>query len=353
MNNIYRYLNEKNLNTSNEVNKKTKIYLDTKYWIEICDVLRGVKKNEDIQKIYLYLREGVQDNKLICPISQPIFKEVLKQNDEESLKQTLKIMDELSHSIIICHDKTIFTLELYNFFYDNLQIEIDRTLSKNFWCKSPVHMYGIKIRYFQNLTNEENFLRQKNYFDKVEKYTFLNYIAKLSMDDLKMYRDSKIDTNWFEQNKQKNINEYNTFDKLYMAEIFGTINDWYKNDIKEIFNKVVSNISEKEKKSFTNENISDEIYKHFKQKKMNLYLPSLDIGSMLHAKFVWNKTQKYKQGDMDDIRHAIIALPYYNYFFTEKSLHNMIKECNYDEKYSCVVASKNKQIIDILEKLNC
>ena len=84
---------------------------------------------------------------------------------------------------------------------------------------------------------------------------------------------------------------------------------------------------------------------------MDTYLPSLDIGAMLHAKIRWNKTQKYKQGDMDDIRHAITALPYYEYFFTERSLHNMIKECKYDEKYSCKVISQNTEILNLLESI--
>ena len=352
MNEIDKYLKEITLKTSNEVNKKIKIYLDTKYWVEICDVTRGVKKNEEISQVYLYLKNGVQNNKLICPISQPIFKELLKQNDEKSLIQTLEIMDELSQGIIICHGKIIFALELYNFFYDRLQIEVDKELSENFWAKSPAHIYDIQIPYFKNLTDKDNLLIQKDYLNEVEKYTFLDYILRLGIDKLKVYRDSKVDIPWFEKNKQKNIEEYNTFDKLYMAEIYGVINDFYKSDIEEIFNQIVDKLPEKEKNSLKNKDILEEVYNLFNQKKMNGYLPTLDIGSMLHSKFVWNKTQKYKQGDMDDIRHAVIALPYYDYFFTEKSLHNMIRECKYDNKYSCIVASKNKQILDILEKLN-
>ena len=69
---------------------------------------------------------------------------------------------------------------------------------------------------------------------------------------------------------------------------------------------------------------------------------------MLHAKLRWNKTQHYKQGDFDDIGHAASALPYYDYFFTERSLHNMIKECKYDKKYNCEVVSNTKETLDKL-----
>jgi len=33
---------------------------------------------------------------------------------------------------------------------------------------------------------------------------------------------------------------------------------------------------------------------------------------MLHAQIGRNKTQKYKLGDIDDFRHATMALPYYD-----------------------------------------
>lgn len=358
MNDINIYLKEEKIKISREVNKKTKIYLDTKYWVEICDVTRGIKRNKDIENIYNILKNNVKKNKIICPISPVVFKEVLKQSDEESLTHTVKIIDELSQGIIICNEQERFPLELFNFFYDTLKIETDKLLRKNFWCKGVIHIYGIQIPYNPNFTNEVNHIIQKEYFDEIKKYKFLDFINIVGIDKLELFRDSRIDTDWYDRNKQDNINKYTTLHKLYMVEIAGSI-DFYKNDIEDIFKQVISVKAKKEKVILKDEDkrmecqlIINLIYNIFDQKKMDLYLPSLDIGAMLHAKLRWNKTQKYKQGDLDDIRHATTALPYYDYFFTEKSLHNMIVECKYDEKYSCIVASNNKQISDIFEKFD-
>jgi hypothetical protein len=79
------------------------------------------------------LKNGVENNKIICPISATIVKEVLKQNDIDSLRHTARIVDILSQGTIIRHESERFTLELYNFFYDNLGIETDDQLSKSFF----------------------------------------------------------------------------------------------------------------------------------------------------------------------------------------------------------------------------
>jgi len=358
MNDINEYLKKEKTKVSQEVNKKIKIYLDTKYWVDICDVTRGVKKNDDINMIYTFLKNKVKNNEVICPISQVLFKEVLKQSDEDSLTHTVKIIDELSQGIIICNQEERFSLELYNFFYDTLKIEMDKNLKENFWCKGIAHIFGIQIPYNLNFTTEINYIIQQEYFNEIKKYKFLDFIKILGMDKLKLFRDSRVDTNWFDRNKQDNIHKYKVFNELYMIEIAGSI-DFYKNNIEEVFKDVIDNRAKQEniifhekEKFFDIQLILNMIYNIFKEKKIDLYLPSLDIGAMLHAKIRWNKTQKYKQGDLDDFRHAITALPYYDYFFTEKSLHNMIKECKYDKKYNCIVASKNNEILDILEKLN-
>ena len=358
MNDINEYLKKEKSRISKEVNKKNKIYLDTKYWVDICDVTRGVKKDTTINDIYTFLKHGVKKNTIICPISEVLFKEILRQSDEDSLTHTVKIIDELSQGIIICNEYERFSLELFNFFYDSLKIEIDISLKDNFWCKGINHIFGIQIPYNPNFTDKENYMIQKEYFNIIQEYTFFDFVNILGMDKLKVFRDSKTDTDWFDKNKQNNFNKYKTFYDLYMIEIAGSI-DFYKNDIEEVFKNVIDNKVKEEKNLFEEKDkmldtqvIQNMIYNIFKQKKMDLYLPSLDVGAMLHSKIRWNKTQKYKQGDFDDFRHATIALPYYDYFFTEKSLNNMIKECNYDIKYNCIVVSKNKQIIDILEKLN-
>lgn len=314
---------------------------------------REQNSNHEIEKIYKFLKKGVKNNKIICPISSIIFKEVLKQSDEVSLRHTVSIIDELSQGIIICNEKERFALELFNFFYDTLKMETDDISRGNFWCRAIANIFGIQIPYNSNFTDEDNFILQKGYFNKIEEYKLLDFINMVGIDKLTIYRDSKMDTAWYDRNKQNYLDVHTTLHKLYMTEIGGSI-EAYKKDIEEVFQKVIINKAKQENITLEDKNTDSQlilnmIYNFFDQNKMELYLSSLDIGAMLHAKLRWNKTQKYKQGDIDDIRHATTALPYYDYFFTERSLSNMIKECKYDKKYNCIVIWENNKILEKLE----
>ena len=64
------------------------------------------------------------------------------------------------------------------------------------------------------------------------------------------------------------------------------------------------------------------------------------------------KIKIFKVNDLDDIGHITTALPYYDYFFTEKSFSKLIKEVEYDKKYSCHVEWEPKEILRILKNIS-
>lgn len=347
------YYKQITIELSEYVNKKIKVYLDTKYWIEICDFKLGKNKNKEVEKIYFYLKDGVKNNQLICPISYRIFKEILKQEDEQSLKQTISLVDELSQGIILREEKERVSLELFNFFYDSLGIEIDEQASKNYW-DYIVNIMGLMIPYFPSLSLNNNLLIQKEWFDKIQNIRLSDMINTKWKDDLFRFREMKIDTNVYDLNKHLHSKEHNSFKKMYLSELGGAIQA-YQKTIEITFQKVLENHAIQNNVEIPSDHkldikpIMNIIYYSFERGKIKRYLPSLDITAMLHAKLRWNQTQRYKQGDFDDIGHATSALPYYDCLFTERSLHNMIKECKYDEKYECEVFSKNKDILSFFK----
>jgi len=357
MEDIFDYYKEQTILLSDSINNKTKIYLDTNYWVDICDVTLGKKKNTVIEEIYRCLKYGVEKNKLICPISYHIFIEVLKQNDEQTLYQTVKIIDELSQGYILKEERQRFELELFHFFYDNLKMEMDIKASQNYW-DFIYNLYGFIVPNLQKLSLSDQFLIHKKYFnDVVKKYKLSDFIKSQNFKQgLSHYQNYKVNTDWFMSKKIEHSQEYNTFHQLYMAELSGVL-DIYEEDIKRIFQKVLESKAKKDgiqilsDSKINNQIVINLIYNIFDKKKLDLYLPSINIPTMLYATVRWNKTQKYKQGDFNDIGHATSALPYYDYFFTEGNLHTMIKQSKYDEKYSCKVASKYIDTLCLLKEL--
>lgn len=329
---------------SKEINQKVKIYLDTKYWVDICNATLDKKVDNEILEVYSKLKKGVKENKIICPISLPIYLEVLSQKDSTTLNQTAKIIDELSQGYILKND--LLELELSEFFFKILDINLNQDDSENHWGYIA-NIFGIAI--FQ-----DDFPMQKKYFEKLKKIKLSNIIGQKKYIEKFSYNNSLININKFQDDKINYSNEHNTFEELYHSEVSGMIKE-QKEIIILVYKSIIENkaISENIEidKNYDYTSVVNLIYNLFVKKKINNSLASIDISAMLHAKLRWNKTQKYKKGDLIDIMHATSALAYYDYFFTEKSLYSMINECKYDKKYNCTIQCKNEEVIKNLKNI--
>ncbi|OPY80813.1 MAG: hypothetical protein A4E65_01326 [Syntrophorhabdus sp. PtaU1.Bin153] len=112
---IEAYTREVRIALGSEIERCKKIYLDTKYWLLLRDAVDGRQIDEDITELLAVLQSGVQKEKLICPISQDIFAEVLTQSDEESLSETCSLIDLLSRGISILSEQERIGLETLYF----------------------------------------------------------------------------------------------------------------------------------------------------------------------------------------------------------------------------------------------
>ncbi len=88
------YTKETRLDLGQEISQCKKVYLDTKYWLLLRNAVLRKEENKEIIELLSLLRQGVQLKKLICPISEDIFVEILQSNPS-TLKTTVSLVDEL------------------------------------------------------------------------------------------------------------------------------------------------------------------------------------------------------------------------------------------------------------------
>lgn len=96
------------------------------------------------------------------------------------------------------------------------------------------------------------------------------------------------------------------------------------------------------------------IYNLFKLGKISDELPTYRILAGLNANVRCGFSRsKFDANDFDDFRHAAASLPYYDYFFTENSLHHMItnKPTDYARLYNTVVKSKPQEVLETLKSI--
>ena len=95
------------------------------------------------------------------------------------------------------------------------------------------------------------------------------------------------------------------------------------------------------------------IYHAFRLNKLTSELPSLRVSAGLHAALRWDKTRKYKRNDLHDFHHAVAAIPYCDYFFTEHSLRQLLAHngLRFSELFPCQTISSVADSLKALSRL--
>ncbi|MFC0778861.1 hypothetical protein [Flavobacterium sp. HJSW_4] len=338
-----RYLKKIQKEISQSISGNKKIYLDTNYWLRLTDC----KSEKDIVLLNL-LTKLVITNKAIIPISEYNFWEILKQKDRSSLNRSAVIIDKLSKGISITSEKERQKLEFLQFIKINTGEEFDN-LQEIVWTKlSLTIIYPIFLKYEPNLLFED----------------FITFLSKISFEEILVQLDKtsnfkpfyhKDDIVLLNSEKEKYKDQNKSFHEMFLSELGGYL-DLFENDLSTYFQeyyceKTGNIISDEEKQNFNHKSWKNMIYNLSKLKKITSELPSFTIFPEMNAVARWNKNRKYKDGnDTFDFLHTSSALPYFDYFFTEKELKTVISQRKLDQTFNCKVSSNIDEILSILEE---
>ena len=75
----------------------------------------GRSENSEIKKIYRRLIQLSEDGIALCPLSEDIFHEIIKQEDRYTLEASLKLIDNLSSGVSILSLNERLKIEILHF----------------------------------------------------------------------------------------------------------------------------------------------------------------------------------------------------------------------------------------------
>ena len=350
------YTKKKRHQLCEEISSRKKIYLDTKYWIYIRDVELGRSNDKILSEILGELRNLVKNKIAICPISDEIFYELLLQTDPTTLNQTVKLIDEFSQGVAILSSEERVMYEIlyfFNSFYvGNEQMQPQE---ETVWSKVS-YIYGLT-----HPTNEiwgaEELVIQKAFFDQMWSLSLADVTNTMGMENIIKWPRHNDITEKLTKEKVQHSHENKSFKELYLSELAGVL-DVYRDLILEGFEyfymqKTGNKVSHEERQSSEGRKVVNVIYNLFKLEKLGTFFPSFIVESGLHASVRNDLPRKYKKNDLSDFRHAKTALPYFDAFFTERSLKNMVctNNVSLDKKYNCEVFYKPLEVQKYIKKL--
>lgn len=338
---INQYLLKKQIDFGNSIYDCKKIYLDINFWIRLRD-----QETDSDKALFNILEKLVAENKCVLPISETLFWEMLKQSDVNSLKKMANVMTRLSKGFSIISDKERQQLEFINFVHSQTQ-KLLFDLKTTVWTKISINIiYNMMLKF-------EPEKADNRFIDFLEILSFEKIITLAESDSFKPFW-FKDDVEYQNKVKEKYKHENKSFKQMYLSELSGYLETFdsdfirYMDDIYFLETGMHLSSIEKENVHFANWSLC--IYNLVRVNKITTELPSFTIFSELYASVRWNKDRKYKDGnDTLDFMHATAALPYYDYFFTEKELRSNIAQQKLDKRYNCMVLSNPTEIIQQLQ----
>lgn len=159
------YSKNQKIKLGKSISDRKKIYLDTKYWIYLRDAHLNRAKNESEYQFLALLDQLLGKNKIICPISEDIFLEVLKQSDRQTLTATVNLIDKFSQGISLLSFEERLLLELFYFSSITNNIPVYE-MQELVWTKLA-YTLGFITNHSNRLNANQNNLLKKCFFDQL------------------------------------------------------------------------------------------------------------------------------------------------------------------------------------------
>jgi hypothetical protein len=338
------------------VSSKTRIYLDTKYWLLLRDVATGRSYIKAHKALLQKLLELVQSGRVVCPVSDMLLSELLTQSDSETRMATAEVMDQLSGGIaIVTLEERIQTEILHWIRTYTLPKEVVLPLNQLVWTKSA-HFYGYALPIKTGFPLKDEATVQKAWFDTLGLVSIAELLRAVGSDNITPLLNPPDIASQLNEGKFTNIVSGYSFKELLLNEVRGGVDaywPYFRTALASLFESTTSKrpimTDDDEIRNIT----TNLIVAAIENEKIGAHLPSLRILTGINATIRWNSNRKYKRGDWMDMMHAAISLPYCDVFLTDRSFATLL--CNppleYDRLYHTSVVSTEMDALSVLDKL--
>jgi hypothetical protein len=325
---------------------KHRLYLDTKYWVLLREAVLGRPKIPIHTEILETLRSLVQAGKVICPLSDAAYVEVMQQSDTSTRECTARLIDELSLGIALQTEEYRVRTEMFEFLKNPSSDYKDRM--RMMWVKTGFVLGGDAPSISQ-FDDRQNAVMQKSYIDIQWEQTVLDSSknhkngSQFNMADAAEMASIK---------NREHANEIKSFKLATSHEFSACIKHIDHSMAVQLLKDEVTDPTEEQTAHFI-DRISGGIHNALilKPKMMAKKIPTSYVHAMCHANARWNKALKLNGNWLLDFHHACAALPYFHIMFTEKALRVHLTDGNMqlDKLFELPILSDEKEVFRYLK----
>lgn len=330
-----------------------RIYLDTNYWVRLRDAAMG-KPVDGAEELLAALRALVHSRRAICVLHFSVFGE-LAQQEGESLKVTARLVDELSEGVAIVPRHELRYWQAGEYVAAKLDLSHDASLG--IWTKVgqifhsdvPLNVPAMSLDgrravlkgaldSFWNVTMED-LCAQFNWNTRNKLNVTIDAQTIAAVEARKAQQRA---AGWSRQRTRHDefkTHLRNDFEALFLEQV-------------QKANHQIGGLWRDEKVTRITRVLMATACREFRSDHLGTLLPSAAILCELYSLYEFDSNQRLRATDWNDWAHASAALPYCQYFFTERHLaHQLTHVLGADRRYGCEVAGSLQQALEMSARI--
>lgn len=323
---IEQHIQRRQRDLAHELAPRAKVYLDMCAWIALRSVVIEENPTPAARKLLHHLRRGVAGGHLICPISAPMFMELLKQYPSPGRRiATTELIDTLSLGVAMVPNRNILTAEVRSFLQSQGSNAELYYVPDVIWTRTA-YVLGTFYPAFGRIPDDIAAPLQAALFDTLWDSSLIS-IVKTIGDTLDRRDAFRTLSDQINRDCSAHQDDIRSFAAAYDIELRGIV---------EVAGTIALDcLAEQARAAGHQESLSEAaraetlnmcrnlLYHAISKPGQKQRLRSIHIGATLHASMRLDKARKFKANDLYDFEHATAALAYCDLFITEGPLMDM------------------------------
>ena len=308
------YMREKRIEAGKLATSRKRIYLDLRFWILLRDVHLGRNQDGATSDLLALLKSSVSECKSICPISESVLIEILKQTDDMTRLATAELIDTLSLGVSLIPFDERVCQELSNAIYEQAGAQELFSVQDLVWTKL-VYVLGETHPSDMRFLPEDELAIQKAFADYLWYISLSNIIEKLGVPDTSVDMDAVAKKLNAENEKHQSV--LRSYVQAFRIEFIGGLSLFA-----EVMQALFLECDQRGYKDFGAKWTDLSNKKRFEAFAQSV--PSLYINAACHAAVRWDQKRQLTGNDIIDFHHAHAALAYCDVFLTERALSTLL-----------------------------
>lgn len=311
-----------------EVLARTRIYLDTRFWLLLRDVYLGRSDRQAVRDLFDVLLRAVKDGVALCPINEATLFEIGRQEDPETRMATVRLMDALSLGVVIENTHDRIRTEVADFLNRVGAVQGDPGPPLEWVWLKVGHALGTPVVRTEVVDPEQELAVQKGFADALWSITLEEMLTETPLPESRR-EERKASMEWLTRETKRHEGELRSFEHVYEGELAG-IRDAYEDAVVAATDRAFEAAGgdpqtvDEDKKQKAARETKNVLRNVVRKGLIRTALPTSQVLAGLYAAVRWQKNRGFHANDIEDFYHAAAAIPYCDVFLTEKFLATIV-----------------------------